>query len=135
LADIVVKCVSNEDSFANEVFDYLYSELEKQANLEQAKNLLISTRLVRLVPDASEIEIDGKARVPSRMIKWMLERLLKLDPSRFKDYGVIQFGDTFIVSKIVQATEMGIYSCELCSYSTLYEEELYRHRILHAGFG
>jgi hypothetical protein len=69
------------------------------------------------------------------MVKWILKRLLKSDQTRLKDYGVIQFEDTLTINKIVPATEMGIYSCELCSYSTLYQEELYRHRILHAGFG
>jgi hypothetical protein len=135
LTDILITCISNEEGFAKDVYNYLYVELGKQANFEDGKNLQINTQLVRLVPDSNEIEIDERAQVPSGMIKWILKRLLKSDPARFKDYGVIQFEDTFTISKLVPAAEMGIYSCELCSYSTLYQEELHRHRILHAGFG
>lgn len=135
MTNILITCISSEEGFVKDVYNYLYVELEKQANFEEGKNLQINTQLVRLVPDCNEIEIDERAQVPSGMVKWILENLLKSDPTRFKDYGVIQFEDTFTISKLVPATEMGIYSCELCSYSTLYQEELYRHRILHAGFG
>lgn len=135
MADTIIKCISNEEGFVNDVYNYLYAELEKHANLKEGKNLKISAQLVRVVSDINEIEIDERAQVPSGMVKWILERLLKSDPARFKDYGVIQFEDTFTISKVIPATELGIHRCELCSYSTLYEEELYRHRILHAGFG
>ena len=135
LAGTLVTCISNEEGFAKDVYDYLYLELEKQSNFEEGKDLHITSRLVRLLPDSNEIEIDESAQVPAGMIKWILKRFLKSDPARFKDYGVIQFEDTFTVGNLMPATEMGIYSCELCSYSTLYQEELYTHRILHAGFG
>jgi hypothetical protein len=135
LADSLITCISNEEGFAKEVYDYLYVELEKQSHFEEGKNLQISSQRVRLLPDSNEIEIDESAQVPTSMIKWILKRLLKSDPIRFKDYGVIRFEDSFTVGRLVPATEMGIYSCDLCNYSTLYQEELYTHRIIHAGFG
>ncbi|HEU4604741.1 MAG TPA: hypothetical protein VFS46_00730 [Nitrososphaera sp.] len=135
MADTLITCISNEEGFAKEVYGYLYVELEKQSHFEEGKNLQISSQRIRLLPDSNEIEIDESAQVPTGMIKWILKRLLKSDPIRFKDYGVIRFEDSFTIGRLVAATEMGIYSCDLCSYSTLYQEELYTHRILHAGFG
>jgi hypothetical protein len=135
LVHTVIRCISTDEGFAKNVYDYLYAELEKHANLKEGKDLKIDPQLVRLVPENNEIEIDEKARVSSDMVKWILERFLQSDRERFKEYSVIQFEDTFTVSKLVPAAQMGIYTCDLCSYSTLYEDELYRHRILHAGFG
>jgi hypothetical protein len=134
LVHAVIRCTSADEGFAKNIYDYLFAELEKHANLREGRHLKIDPQLVRLVSENNEIEIDEKTEVPSEMVKWILERFLESDRERFKDYGVIQFEDTFTVSKIVPASQMGIYTCDLCSYSTLYEDELYRHRILHAGF-
>jgi hypothetical protein len=135
LAGTVIACVSDEQDFAKDVYDYLYAELERQANFKDGESLQVTAQLVRLFPDSNEIEIDERAQVPGGMVKWILKKLLESDAARFKDYGIIQFEDTFTVSKLVQTTDLGIYSCELCNYSTLYQEELYHHRTLHAGFG
>lgn len=127
---IRITCVSDEEGLAEEVYKFLYAQLEKHQQFEEGKNLHITPALVRLDANNNEIHIDESANVPEEMVKWILELYLKSD-SRFKDYGVIQFENTFTVGKLMPATEMGIYTCELCSYSTLYQEELNAHRMMH----
>lgn len=92
MAGIIITCISSEKGFAKEVYDYLYIELEKQANFEEGKDLHIISQLVRWLPDSNQIVIEDSAKVPDGMVKWILKRLLKSDPAKFKDFGVIQFG-------------------------------------------
>jgi hypothetical protein len=133
LAVTVITCISNEESFGKEVYEYLYSELEKQQQYEEGKELRITSALIMFVAESNEIHIDESAKVPNGMIKWILERYIKSNPARFEDYDIIQFGDTFTIGKLLPAREMGLYSCEICSYSTPYQEELYTHRMMHYG--
>jgi hypothetical protein len=133
LTDTVITCISDKEGFAKDVYEYLYAELEKQKQFEESKNLRVTSGLVRLLPDNNEIHIDEGTQVPKGMIKWILEQYIKSNATRFKDYGVIEFGDTFTVGKLLPATKMGIYSCEICSYSTPYPEEIYTHRMTHFG--
>lgn len=125
--------MSNEEAFAKDVYEYLYAELEKQQQFKEGKNLRITAALITFAADSNQIQIDEIAHVPNGMIKWILERYIKSDATRFKDYGVIQFGNTFTIGRLVPANEMGIYSCEICSYSTPYPEEIYTHRMTHFG--
>jgi hypothetical protein len=133
LSGTVITCVSNEEEFAKEVYEYLYAELEKQKQFEGGKNFLITSELVRLVAGNNEIHVDANALVPKDMIKWILESCLKSNPSRFKDYGVIEFGDTFTIGRILHPSQMEMLTCEICGFFTPYPEELYTHRMTHFG--
>src|SRR5437867_4448246 len=124
----IITCISNEENFAKDVYEYLYAHLQKEQQFVEGKDIHITPRQVRLIHENNEIHIDEGTQVPQGMIKWILESYIKSNPTRFKDYGVIQFGDTFTVGRLIPATEMGIYSCDICSYSTPYQEELYTHR-------
>ena len=133
MTDIIITCVSDEESFAKDVYDYLYSELEKQRQFEESKNLRIERELIRFVADDSQIQVDHRALVPKGIIKWILQSFLKSNPTRFKDYDVIEFGDTFTVGRVLPPSQMEMLTCEICGFFTPYSEELYTHRMTHFG--
>ena len=131
----VITCVSNDDSFATEVYDYLFSKLEKQKQFEDGKNLQITKKLIRFLAEDNAIHIDNGTLVPMGMIKWVLDSFLKSDTVRFKDHDVIEFGDTFTIGKILDPTKKELFSCEICGFFTPYSEELHTHRMTHYGLG
>jgi hypothetical protein len=133
LTEIIITCVSNEEDFAKGIYDYLYAELEKQTRLKEGKDLEVTRDSIRLVPDNNEIRVDSNTHVPSGMIRWILESYLKSDASRFKDYGVIEFGDTFTIGRILHPSQMEMLTCEICGFFTPYSAELYTHRMTHFG--
>ena len=135
MAHTVVTCVSNDDSFATEVYEYLFSKLEKQKQFEDGKNLQITKELIRFVDEDNAIHIDNDTLVPTGMIKWILDSFLKSDTVRFKDHDVIEFGDTFTIGKILDPTKQELLSCEICGFFTPYAEELHTHRMTHYGLG
>ncbi len=132
LASTVITCVSDDEHFPRSVHEYLYAELEKQKQFEPGKNLHITPELIRLVPD-DEIHVEAGALVPKAMIKWILESYLKLDSAKFKDYGVIEFGDVFTIGRILPPSQMEMSTCEICGFFTPYGEELQTHRMTHFG--
>ena len=133
VADTIITCVSDEEAFAKDVYDYMYSELEKQRQFEESKNLRIERELVRLVEDDNEIQIDQRTLVPKGMIKQILQSFLKSNPARFKDYDVIEFGDTFTIGRVLPPSQMEMLTCEICGFFTPYLEELHTHRMTHFG--
>ncbi|MGI0035991.1 MAG: hypothetical protein ACRD98_08990, partial [Nitrososphaera sp.] len=66
--------------------------------------------------------------MPREMIKWILESFLKSNPSRFKEYRVIELGNTFTIGRILHPSQMEMSTCEICGFFTPYSEELQTHR-------
>ena len=133
---IVIICVSDDAGFTQEVYDYLYSELEKQKQFEESRNLNISKDLIVQSEDEdSEIYIDRSTLVPNGMIKWILQSFLKSDPRRFKEFDVIEIADTFTIGRVLHPSkaEEILHTCEICGFFTPYSAELYTHRITHFG--
>ncbi len=131
MAGTIITCVSDEKDFARDVHEYLYKELEKHKQ-QEGKNILVTPELVTLASD-NEIQVDAGALVPNKMVKWILESYLKSNPSKFKGYEVIEFGDAFTVGKILPPSQMEMMTCEICGFFTPYSEELYTHRTTHFG--
>ncbi|MEW6603581.1 MAG: hypothetical protein AB1351_02695 [Thermoproteota archaeon] len=130
MAEIVISCAGDLE-FAKEVYDYLYSKLQK---LNGDQGIQVSKELVSLAGD--EIYVDHKSLIPKGMIKRILESLLASDPVRFKEHRVIEFGDTFTVGILLRPEKMeGMHTCSFCGYFTPYIEELHTHRMTHYGFG
>jgi hypothetical protein len=129
----IITCVSDELAFANNVYEHLYEQLERQKQFEETKDILVTRELVRLDADNNQIHVDATSHVPKGMIKQILESYLKLDPSKFKDYGVIEFGDTFTIGRILHPSQMEMLTCEICGFFTPYSAELYTHRMTHFG--
>lgn len=137
-SQIVITCVSDDAGFAREVYDYLYSELEKQKQFEEGRNLNISRDLIMQSEgeDAdSEIFIDRSTLIPNGMIKWILQSFLQSDPRRFKEFDVFEIADTFTIGQVLHPSkaEEILHTCEICGFFTPYREELYTHRITHFG--
>jgi hypothetical protein len=130
-SELFITCVSDDERFASEVYDYVYSLLEKQAHFEEGRNIRINRELVVLLDN--EIRIDSGAMVPRGMVKWALESFLQQDREKFKDYGVIEFGDAFTIGKILHPSKMELLTCEICGFFTPYAGELYTHRTTHFG--
>lgn len=128
---IRVICISNEEGFAKDVYEYLYRLLEKQQQFPEGKNLRISRQLVKLTEEDNEIYIDKSSEVPDGMIKWILDSYLSSDSAKLRDYGVTRFEDMFTIGRMISLDQMGLYSCELCNYTTLYKEQVYGHRMMH----
>lgn len=133
LAGIIITCVSNEEAFASDVYESLYQQLEKQKQFEESKGIIVTPELVRFDAENNDIHVDTTSHVPKGMIKWILESYLKSNPSRFKDYGVIEFGDTFTIGRILHPSQMEMFACEICGFFTPYGEELQTHRMTHFG--
>ena len=131
MPEIVITCVSEEDEFAKEVYDYLLAELEKHQQHKGGSNMKISRDLIRL--EENEIHVGNETSVAKEIIKLILHSLLKSDETRFKDYDVIEIGDTFTISRILQQSQMEMLTCEICGFFTPYSEELHTHRMTHFG--
>lgn len=129
----IITCVSNEEGFAKSVYDHLYAELERQKQFDKSRNIVVTPDLIKLLPDSNEIQIDGNVNASKGLIKWILESYLKTNPVKFKDYGVIEFGDTFTIGKILHPSQMEMLTCEICGFFTPYVEELHTHRMTHFG--
>lgn len=133
MADTTIACVSDEEGFTHEVHRYLFQQLEKQRQFEEGSDILVTPELVRLDADNNQIDVDAASHAPRGMIKWILESFLKSNPSRFKDYGVIEFGDTITIGRILHPSQMEMLTCELCGFFTPYSAELHTHRMTHFG--
>lgn len=133
LADTTITCVSDEEGFTHEVYRYLFQQLEKQRHFEEGKDIFVTPELVRLDADNNQIHVDATSHAPMGMIKWILESFLKSDPSKFKDYGVIEFGDTITIGRILHPSQMEMITCEICGFFTPYSAELHTHRMTHFG--
>lgn len=129
----IITCVSNEEGFAKNVYDHLYAELERQKQFDKSRNIAVTPDLIKLLQDSNEIQIDGNVNASKGLIKWILESYLKTNPVKFKDYGVIEFGDTFTIGKILHPSQMEMLTCEICGFFTPYAEELHTHRMTHFG--
>jgi len=127
---IKIVCISTEEGFAKEVYEYLYATLEKQQHFKEGESLLITREAVRLVEN-DEIVVGPICNVPDKMIKWVLDSYLEANVSRFPDYRVIWFEDTFTIGRIVPLEKIGLFSCDLCNYTTAYLEQLNGHRYMH----
>jgi hypothetical protein len=127
----VITCVSDDENFARQVYDYLLSGLERQKQFKEGKDLRVSQELVRLAGD--EIHVDQDTLAPGGMIKWILESFLRSDPAKFNEYGVVEFGDSFTIGRILHPSKMEMSTCEICGFFTPHSEELYTHRMTHFG--
>jgi hypothetical protein len=133
LQRITIACVSDNDEFAREVYDYLYLKLDKQKQFEDSRDIQVSKELIVFLEETKEIHIDYKTFIPMGMIKWVLQSFLESDPARFKDHDVIELGDSFTIGRILDSSKMEMYTCELCGFFYPHEEELYTHRATHLG--
>jgi hypothetical protein len=133
LVGTVITCISDDEGFDMQVYQYLCERLEKQTQFKEGKNIVIRPDLVRLDAENKTIHVDENARAPSGMIKWILESYLKSNPSKFKDYGVVEIGDTFTIGRILHPSKMEMSACEICGYFTPHQEALYTHRMTHFG--
>lgn len=131
MPEIVITCISDNDEFPKEVYDYLLVELEKHNRHEKGKDMKVSRGLITLRDN--EVHISDGTRVPKDMIKWILQTFLKSDQSRFKDYDVIEIGETFTIGRTLHPSKMEMFTCEICGYFTPYSEELHTHRMTHFG--
>ena len=129
---LVITCISDREGFAGQVYDHLYSLLEKQKAFEDGRNLRIDKESVSL-NEQNEIQVDGIANVPRGLVKWALESFLRENKEKFKDYAVIEFGDAFTIGKVLPQSEMDMVTCEICGFFTPYVEELQTHRMTHFG--
>ena len=129
--ELFITCISDDERFASEVYEYLFSTLEKQRQFEEGKDIRVDKHLVALLDN--EIKLDSSAMVPKGMVKWALESFLQQDKEKFKDYGVIEFGDGFTIGKILPASKMEMLTCEICGFFTPYAAELTTHRMTHFG--
>jgi hypothetical protein len=146
-SSLIITCISDDSiQFAKEVYDYLYSKLEQQKAqfTEESKGLNVAQDLITLHVrekgegeqaggEESQIRVDRLANIPKGMIKWILESFLKSNPSRFKDYEVIELGETFTIGRVLSPSKMEMLTCEICGFFTPYSEELYTHRMTHFG--
>ncbi len=131
MSDLTIVCISDLDGFAAKVYDYVYPLLEKQTSFDAGSDMQISRESVQL--EGEEIRVDPKSHVPRVMVKWALESFLQENKAEFKDYGVVEFGDSFTIGRILPASEMEMQTCEICGYFTPYREELQTHRMTHFG--
>ena len=129
----IITCVSDNEDFVRNVHYYLYAELEKQKQFERSKTLKVTSENITLVADDNEIHVNAAAGVPKGMIKWILESYLTSNPSKFKDYAVIEFGGTLTIGRILHPSQMEMLTCEICGFFTPYVEELQTHRMTHFG--
>jgi hypothetical protein len=129
----IIACISDEEKFAGDVYNYLISELQKQKDLDQSKNLKVNADLIKLDESNKEIQIDTS--IPKEIIKQILQSFLKSDPVKFKDYDVVEFGDAFTIGRILDPSKRDMFSCEICGFFTPYAEELQTHRMTHYGIG
>ena len=135
---VIINCVSNEDSFTKDVYDFLYLGLEKQKSFEESKHIRINKQLITMSEeDNTQIYIDRSSSVPNGMIKWILKSFLKSNQSRFKEYDVIEIANTFTIGRILNPSqaESLLLSCEICGFFTPYSAELQTHRMTHYGIG
>ncbi|MGH9993025.1 MAG: hypothetical protein ACREAZ_10365 [Nitrososphaera sp.] len=129
----IITCISDEENFAKDVYESLYAELKKEKKLEDGRNLQVTSEAIRFAVDNNEIHIDETCLVPREMIKWILESFLKSNPSRFKEYRVIELGNTFTIGRILHPSQLEMSTCEICGFFTPYSEELQTHRMTHFG--
>jgi hypothetical protein len=135
---MIIACVSDDVDFAGHVYNYLLSELEKHARLNEgkSKNIHFSSELVKLEPVDNEIHIDKSTNAPQGLIKWILQSFLKQDPEKYKDYDVIDLGrGQFTIGRVLDPSKMEMYTCEICGFFTPYSEEIQTHRMTHFGIG
>ena len=131
MSDLKIVCISDLDGFAAKVYDYIYPLLEKQTSFDEGSGMKISREFVKL--EGEEIMINAKSHVPRGMVKWALESFLQEKKEELKDYGVVEFGDSFTIGRILPPSEMELQSCEICGYFTPYREEIQTHRMTHFG--
>jgi len=135
-AKLIINCISGDSTFTKEVYDYLYTGLEKQRAFEDSKDIRISKELITISEeDNSQIYIDRSALVPNGMIKWILQSYLKTNPAKFKDFDVIEIANTFTIGRILHPSKIEelLLTCDMCSYITPYEEQLLLHRMTHGN--
>jgi hypothetical protein len=130
-SETVITCISNDQFFPGQVYSYLLSEIERHAQMIEGRGIRLKPELIKQVPTDNEILIDRSTQLPNGLIKWILQSLLKQDPVKYKGYGVIEFGGHYTIGRLLDASQMEMYSCEICGYFTPYEEEIYGHRLTH----
>lgn len=135
---VIINCISGDSSFTKEVYDYLYQGLEKQMAFGESKDIRINRELITISEeDITQIYVDRSTLVPNGMIKWILKSFLKSNPSKFREYDVIEIADTFTIGRILRPSQAEglLLSCEICGFFTPYSAELYTHRMTHYGIG
>jgi hypothetical protein len=146
-SSLIITCISDDSiQFAKEVYEYLYSALERQKTqfTEESKGLNVARDLItlhvkekgeeeRAGEEESQIRIDRLANISKGTIKSILGSFLKSNISRFKDYEVIELGETFTIGRVLPPSKMEMLTCEICGFFTPYSGELYTHRMTHFG--
>ena len=129
----MISCISDEDDFANDVYKFLLSELEKQKQFKESRDIMISSELIKFDPAENEIHVNGSTRVPLGMIKWILQSYLERKKMASKDYDVVEFGGQLTIGRILDPSKMELHICEICGFFTPYSEEIHTHRMTHFG--
>ena len=135
MAETVITCISDDETFADRVYGYLLSELERHSQLNEGKNFRISADLIKLIQPDNEIHMEQSAQIPTSLIKGILQSFLKQDSAKYKGYDVIEFGGQFTIGRVLHPSEMDMFTCEICGFFTPYSEELQTHRMTHFGIG
>lgn len=133
VTNTIITCISDDQTFVQDVYEHLNGQLEKQTNLEESEDFFVTPELVSLDIDKNQIHVDARSRVLMGMIKRILGSYLRSNPSRFKDYDVIEFGDALNIGRISHPSQMEMLTCEICGFFTPYSEELHPHRMTHFG--
>lgn len=128
---LLVTCISDNEEFAPEVYEYLILGLERQRMFKEGGGLRPDRQLITL--QGNEIRVDSKSMVPKEMVKWILQNFLRENKDKFNDYDVIEFGDVLTIGRILHPSEMEMATCEICGFFTPYEAELQTHRMTHFG--
>ncbi|MGI0037880.1 MAG: hypothetical protein ACRD99_05940 [Nitrososphaera sp.] len=131
VSELVITCISDDQGFAAEVYNYLYTMLQKQRDFDQGENMHVDRQLVALLEN--EILVSDDTKVPRKIVKWALESFLKQSREKYKDYDVIEFGDSLTIGKVLHPSKMDMLTCEICGYFTPHEGEVETHRMTHFG--
>lgn len=122
---LIITYVSDDGGqFAKEVYDYLHSKLAGQG-IEAISAPDAITLHVGSEEGGDQIHIDRSVGIPQEMVKNTLKSYLASDPARFKDYEVIELGETFTIGRVLPTSEMEMLTCEICGFFTPYSAELY----------
>lgn len=131
VSELVVTCISDYEGFASQVYDHLLAMLQRQQAFDEGKHLRVDRQLVRLAEN--EILVNRETNVPIKMVKWALESFLESNRDKFKDYGVIEFGDALTIGRVLHPSKMDMRTCEICGFFTPHEGEVETHRMTHFG--
>lgn len=113
---------------AKKIFDLLI--------LDFTQNNILNINDIELNEDQCSIIINTNPSILTivkKRTKNIMHDLFKNDVNLF-DYKITEFENVIIVAKNIDLEKItDFFSCEICGYKTIYEEELFIHRYTHAG--